>query len=248
MEYYKIRKKNLMLTSFSFISIIYIIAAVLPAIVLLIYVYSQDHVDPEPTPLIIKLLIAGAVSAVIAVVLEQVGEGILKHFVPENTYLYIYIFTFLIVGVVEEGVKFIFLKIGTWANPHLNYKFDGIVYSVAVSLGFAGLENVGYIFRYGLLIAGQRAVLAVPAHVGFAVFMGIFYSRSKMYHNRGRRITGRLNGFFAWFFPAMLHGFYDTTAMLQSTTSTIVYISFVIVMYITVFTLVRNEGKRDMHL
>ena len=237
-----------MLTSFSLISIIYIIAAILPAIVLLIYVYSQDHVDSEPTSLIIKLLIAGAISAVIAVVLEQVGEGILKRYVPENTYLYIYIYTFLIVGVIEEGVKFIFLKIGTWANPRFNYKFDGIVYSVAVSLGFAVLENIGYVFRYGLLIAGQRAVLAVPAHVGFAVFMGIFYSRSKMYHNRGRMITARLNGFAAWFIPAMLHGFYDTTAMLQSTTSTVIYFAFVIVMYITVFALVRKEGKRDMHL
>lgn len=237
-----------MITSFSLISIVYIIAAVLPAIILLIYVYSQDHVDPEPTSLIIKLLIAGAISAVIAVILEQVGEGILRHFVPENTYLYIYIFTFLIVGVVEEGVKFIMLKIGTWANPHFNYKFDGIVYSVAVSLGFAGLENVGYIFRYGLLVAGQRAVLAVPAHVGFAVFMGIFYSRSKMFHNRGRRYTGRLNAFASWFVPALLHGFYDTTAMLQSTTSTIIYIAFVIAMYVTVFTLVRKEAKHDMHL
>ena len=161
-----------MITSFSLISILYIIVAVVPGIILLIYVYSQEHVDPEPTSLIIKLLVFGVFSAVIAVVLEQVGEGILRHYLVEGSVAYIIVFTFFIVGTVEEGVKYIFLKLGTWRNPHFNYKYDGIVYSVAVSLGFAGFENIGYIFRYGLLVAGQRAVLAVPAHVGFAVLWG----------------------------------------------------------------------------
>ena len=237
-----------MLNSFGLINIVYIMAAVLPAVILLIYVYSQEHVEPEPAPLIFKLLIFGAISAVAALVLEQLGEGVLRHFVKEDTVVYIIIFAFLIVGAVEEGVKYIFLKIGTWSNPHFNYKFDGLVYSVAVSLGFAAFENIGYIFRYGLLVAGQRAVLAVPAHVGFAVFMGIFYSRRKMFHNRGRTITGILTGFIAWFIPANLHGFYDTAAMIDSKIATVIYIAFVAAMYITVFLLVRGESKKDMHL
>lgn len=237
-----------MITSFSLISIVYIIAAVLPAIILLIYVYSQEHVEPEPTPLILKLIVGGIISAVVAIILEQVGEGVLRHFVEEDSVPYIIIFTFLIVGTVEEGVKYIILKLGTWSNPHFNYKFDGIVYAVAVSLGFAGFENVGYIFRYGLLVAGQRAVLAVPAHVGFAVFMGIFYSRRKMFHNRGRRITGFFNGFLAWGVPACLHGLYDSSAMLETTVSTVIYFAFVIAMYVVCFLLIRGEAKHDMHL
>ena len=229
--------------------IINILAAVLPALYLMRLIHRMDRIEQEPRNLLWKLFGLGVLAAISSIFLETVLGGLLDGTGIKNTsVLYAVLLAFVVVAAVEEGTKYFFMKVATWRNPNFNYRFDGIVYSVAVSLGFAGLENVGYIFRYGLLIAGQRAVLAVPAHVGFAVFMGIFYSRSKMYHNRGRRITGRLNGFFAWFFPAMLHGFYDTTAMLQSTTSTIVYISFVIVMYITVFTLVRNEGKRDMHL
>ncbi len=237
-----------MLATFTLTSLVYIIAATLPAIILLIYVYSQDHVNPEPASLIIKLLIAGVVSAVIALILEQIGDTVLKKFYPENTVGYVFFFTFFVVGFVEEGVKYIFLKIGTWSNPNFDYKFDGIVYAVAVSLGFAGFENIGYIIRYGLVVAGQRAVLAVPAHVGFAIFMGIFYSRSKMYRNRGRRVNYGFNAFAAWFVPMLLHGFYDMAAMLHSLESTILYFAFVTAMYILGFSLVHNEAKNDMHL
>ena len=56
----------------------------------------------------------------------------------------------LFVGLIEEGCKFFFLYKKTWKNVNFNYTFDGIVYAVTVSLGFAAIENIIYVFNYGL--------------------------------------------------------------------------------------------------
>ncbi len=92
---------------------------------------------------------------------------------------YTILLAFLVVAVVEEGTKFVFLKLRTWRDPNFNFRFDGIVYAVFVSLGFAAFENINYVLGYGLTVALPRAVLAIPAHMGFAVFMGLFYGRGK---------------------------------------------------------------------
>ena len=228
--------------------ILMIIAAVLPAILLLLYVYSMDKVEPEPLPLVFTLLFLGVLAAVLSIFLEEIGDGIIRHLASDQTPLVITVLTFLMVGAVEEGSKYLMLFLKTWKNRHFNYKFNGIVYAVSVSLGFAIFENISYIFRYGIMIAGSRAVLAVPAHVGFSVVMGIMYSYCKFYRNRGRTQTGRMIGWLGWLLPIGLHGLYDTLATLRGTVPTILYIIFVIAMYVIMFFLIRRESKNDMHL
>ena len=228
--------------------ILMIIAAVLPAILLLLYVYSMDKIEPEPLPLVFTLLMLGVLAAVISVFLEEIGDGIIRHLASDQTPLVITVLTFLMVGAIEEGSKYLMLFLKTWKNRHFNYKFNGIVYAVSVSLGFAIFENISYIFRYGIMIAGSRAVLAVPAHVGFSVVMGIMYSYCKFYRNRGRTQTGRMIGWLGWLFPIGLHGLYDTLATLRGTVPTILYIVFVVAMYVIMFFLIRRESKKDMHL
>lgn len=78
-----------------------------------------------------------------------------------------------------------FLHARTWRNPNFNYRFDGIVYAVFVSLGFAAFENIQYVLHYGLSVALPRAIFAVPGHMSFAVFMGLFYGRAKLYEAWG---------------------------------------------------------------
>ena len=228
--------------------ILMIIAAVLPAILLLLYVYSMDKIEPEPLPLVFTLLMLGVLAAVISVFLEEIGDGIIRHLASDQTPLVITVLTFLMVGAIEEGSKYLMLFLKTWKNRHFNYKFNGIVYAVSVSLGFAIFENISYIFRYGIMIAGSRAVLAVPAHVGFSVVMGIMYSYCKFYRNRGRTQTGRMIGWLGWLLPIGLHGLYDTLATLRDTVPTILYIVFVVAMYVIMFFLIKKKKKKDMHL
>ena len=76
---------------------IYTIAAVLPAIVLLRYIYRHDRIEKEPPVLLASLLLNGVLSAFAAILLETVGMWILQRLVPTDTSLYAVLLAFLVV-------------------------------------------------------------------------------------------------------------------------------------------------------
>lgn len=223
---------------------IYVLAAVLPAIFLMRYVYQQDEIEHEPIPLLVSLIGKGILAALAAIVLEMLGQSILNALVEPENPKYVYFMAFL-VAAVEEGTKFFFLYRRTWRDPNFNYRFDAILYAVFVSLGFAAFENVKYVFSYGLSVALPRAILAVPGHMGFAVFMGIFYGRAKRCHDWGNGFGCAVNLILGYLFPVFLHGVYDTCCMLGTNRSTLVFVGFVLAMYLIVFWLIRHESRTD---
>ena len=225
--------------------IIYLVAALLPAIFLMRYVYRMDRVEKEPAGLLAGLIFLGVAAALVAVILETLGTGILSAFVKQDEPAYTIILAFLVVAVVEEGAKFLFLFWRTWRDPNFNYQFDGIVYAVFVSLGFAAFENISYVMGYGLTTALYRALLAIPAHMGFAVFMGLFYARAKRCSDEGNIRRKRLNLWAAFLSAVLLHGFYDACALMGTLLSTLLFAAFVIAMYIVVIQIVKSESKND---
>ena len=130
---------------------IYILAAVLPAVFLLRYIYKHDTVEKEPPGLLLSLLLMGVLAALASIVLEVIGQKILDANISQDDPYYNIILAFVVVAAVEEGTKFFFLKRRTWNNPNFNYRFDGIVYAVFVSLGFAAFENIKYVFNICVL-------------------------------------------------------------------------------------------------
>ena len=225
--------------------VIYILAAILPALILLVYIYNQDTVEKEPPRLLYRLLLMGVVAGLLSIVLEQIGTAVLNSFVSQSNPAYVIFLAFLVVAAVEEGTKFFLLNRTTWRHPDFNYRFDAIVYAVFVSLGFAAFENIGYVFGYGLTVAPSRALLAIPGHMSFAVFMGYFYGRAKLYEHYGEMEKVRLNKWLGYLSAVFLHGFYDSCAMIGSTASTLVFVVFIIAMYIVVFRLIKSESHTD---
>ncbi len=225
--------------------IVYLLAALLPALFLMRYIYRKDTVEKEPAGLLVGLVFLGAAAALVAIVLESLGQGILSSFLEEDDPAYIILFAFLVVAVAEEGVKFVFLRWRTWKNPNFNFRFDGIVYAVFLSLGFAALENVGYVMGYGLTAALARALLSIPAHMGFAVFMGVFYARAKRCSDEGNASGRRGNLWVAYLIAVLLHGFYDACALMGTVLTTLLFAAFVITMYIVVIRLVKRESRND---
>lgn len=224
---------------------IYLTAAILPAVCLMIYVYKNDRADKEPAGLLISLVFMGVLAALLAIVLEIAGEKLLNMTsLTKDSATYTIVFAFAVVAAVEEGCKMLFLYLRSWKDPNFNYHYDGIVYAVFVSLGFAAFENVKYVFSYGLSVALPRALLAIPGHMTFAVIMGVFYGRAKWCEDHGKH--GK--AFYivlGWFLAVLLHGTYDSCAMISTTTSTVIFVVFIIVMYLTVFRLVRKEARED---
>jgi len=228
--------------------LLYIVAAILPAAFLMRYIYQQDRYEKEPSPLLWKLVLGGVLAALVSMVLEY---AVIDYLLPllsfrsESTYI---IAEAIAVGLIEEGSKFFFLKRDTWHDYNFNYRYDGVVYAVFCSLGFAAFENVQYVFSYGLSVAVSRALLAVPAHMGFAVFMGSFYGRAKVCEARGMEggVTGNL--VLGYLVAVALHAFYDGTAMMQTTNAFLLFAVFVALMYYIVYRKVKSESLHDQQI
>ena len=225
--------------------VIYVLAAVVPAVVLMRYVYRQDRVDREPPRLLGGLALQGVYAALAAIVLETLGQSVLNALVSRDNPRHVVLTAFLVVAVVEEGTQFFFLYRRTWRDPNFNYRFDAIVYAVFVSLGFAAFENVKYVFSYGLSVALPRAILAIPGHMGFAVFMGWFYGRAKLRSDLGDGLGARVNLALGYLAAVFLHGMYDTCCMTGTARSTLVFAAVVAVLYLAVFRLIRREARND---
>ena len=225
--------------------------AVLPAILLMAYIYRKDSIEKEPLGLLILMAVSGAVSCVPASWLERIGTGFLsvlqaRH--PFSSLSYAAIEAFLIVALAEEGCKLFFLKKLTWNSREFNYRFDGIVFSVFVGLGFAALENILYVFNYGPGVIASRGLLAIPGHMTFAIFMGIFYSQAKINslygYERGRRKNMRLS----LLVPMLLHGFYDFCLMSGLRLLSLAFFLFVALLDFAALKAINFGSKNDQAL
>ena len=223
-----------------------LVAGLLPCVVLLFYIYRKDTVEKEPVGLLIKLLLLGCLSTIPAIILEMIGSYILSAIgLTEWSTLYYLIENFLIIAVAEEASKRYMLRKGSWNDPAFNYVFDGVVYAVFVSLGFAGLENVGYIAGFGMEVAVIRGLAAIPLHAICGVFMGHFYGLHKAYSKYGYAKEAAANKKLSLLVPVLIHGFYDFCASVQSETMSYVWLGFVIVMDVIAFIQIRNYSKND---
>ena len=223
-------------------------AAVIPAIVLLVKIYKADKLDKEPLGILIALVFWGAVSTTLAVFTEEVGTGILDTLWPEDSLLYRVLMYFVVVGLSEEGFKYLLLKRHTWRSAAFNCQFDGVVYATAVSLGFALWENIGYVAMYGMGTALVRTVTAVPGHACFGVFMGAFYGMAKRYSNYGCEAQSKRCRHLAVLLPTVLHGFYDFIATSESRFSEWVFLLFVIVLFLITSRMVKNLSREDRYI
>ena len=222
-----------------------IAAAVIPAVFLMIKVYRSDKLEKESPYMIWHLVRAGILSALLALVEERVLSALLDMAVPVESPLYNIILYFGIVAFAEESSKYILMRKETWNSWEFNCQFDGVVYAVFVSLGFALWENISYVMMYGFGTAVVRAVTAIPGHACFGVFMGVFYGISKRLFYRGHSSASKLMRVLAVVIPALLHGTYDYIATMETDEGSGYFIGFVLVLFVVSFFLVGKTAKED---
>lgn len=202
-----------------------LIISIAPVFIILAYIYYRDKYEKEPIWLLIEGLVAGGVVVLPIIYFEQ----IISSFGAELPHAANAAWTaFLVAALVEEAFKYFAVFILIWRNPNFNEKFDGIVYAVFVSLGFALVENVGYVFQNanGMQVGLMRAFTAVPAHAIFGVIMGYRLGLAKFIPSK--RIK---NLVLAFLIPFIFHGMYDFILMLQMNVLLIFFFVFVIFMY-----------------
>lgn len=228
--------------------LILIVAAVVPAVYLLIRVYRADRLEKEPAGLLISLVVLGIASTALAGIAEEFGEELLLELFPEEGLAFNILLYFVVVAVSEEGFKYLLLKIRTWKSPQFNCQFDGVVYAVFVSLGFALWENISYVLYYGFGTAVARAITAVPGHACFGVFMGVWYGVAKRYDLAGFAEESRRARRMSLMIPILLHGAYDFIATMESELMGIVFLAFVSWMFGAALKLVKKTSAADSPL
>lgn len=189
-----------------------LISALTPVAVALWYIFKKDSVQPEPAKWLAKAFVYGVLSALLSFVFSTPASLIFNLELNINAYTSViksFTGAFVIAAIPEEFAKFIMLWLLLRKNPFYDEKFDGIVYAACIGMGFAGLENVIYLFQgiedgswVGIGIG--RALFSIPGHLFFAILMGYYYS---IYHfGVDKSVKAKTMILIA---PIMAHGIYD---------------------------------------
>lgn len=191
------------------------IIAVLPAIVLLGFIYYRDRKEKQPIKLIILLLALGAGTIIPAAIAEAIGQAVLfrKYDGMNMSVGQLFFLCFFIIGMVEELGKYLVTVCATWKSKEFQHSYDGVIYAACASLGFAILENIVYVLLYGAGTGIVRAFTAIPLHCTVGVVMGALYAKAR--EAAHEQDTGSMIGFLIWAYvvPVFIHGLYDFAVM-----------------------------------
>ena len=209
--------------------------AIIPVVIICTYIYKKDK-NKEPWSLLIKLFVLGIASCFLVLLLSELLFKIFPFMEKESdfmTFFELMAYAFIGVAFIEELCKFLMAYIGAYSNKAYDEVYDGIVYAVYVSLGFACFENLLYVFSNQSIAVGiARGLLAVPGHACDAVFMGYYLSLAKVYGSQGKKNLERRNLILSVLVPTILHGIYDFCLFTNIEIFLLVFFAFVITIYI----------------
>lgn len=215
-----------------------LVAAVTPGFSLLTYFYLKDRYDAEPIRKVFKLFMIGLLLVFPTMFVQR---GFVLWFGDDP-----FVFSFIISAGVEEFLKWFVIYYTVFHQSFFNEPYDGVVYTVAISLGFATLENVLYAFAqpaqpFTLLI---RALLPVTGHALFAVVMGYYFGKSKFQSNEQAN-SPRTLLILALLLPIILHGVFDYIQLAMPATWMWMIIPFVAFLWVASMILVRKSLEKS---
>ncbi len=219
--------------------------------------YLVDRLDakrPEPPKLRRLVAIVGALSVIPAILVEGWLSGSVgASFHPQYTYQGATWMAFVVAAGTEELCKIAVVYWIVWRRPEFDERMDGIVYASRAGLGFALVENVGYLLGQSSL-EGQvyvwiaRALLAVPGHAMWTGMIGYCAAR-KRFDGKGLGLIG------GYLLAVAFHGAYDAAVFYQQPLHYEGYADLASVMIlipigltVTAFLVIRSMAKTALRL
>ena len=187
--------------------------AVAPGIAVCLYILYKDRYNQEPVKNLLISFLLGILSSVPALIVQLISTKPAEQlFGDANPVLSTAFFAFIVVALSEEFSKFIMLRLYAFPRKAFDEPLDGIVYSVMVGMGFATIENIGYVMQHGAATGIVRMFLSVPAHGTFAVLMGYYVGLAKF--DASKRLWHFIQGIF-W--AVFFHGAFDFFLFIKET-------------------------------
>lgn len=218
----------------------FVLLSVVPAFAFAAYIWYADVTMSEPLPLLVGTFLLGVLFAMFAAVFNSALQPVFTGVPLFGAMLYFY----LIVGPVEETVKWLAVRLFAYRSDKFDAVIDGAVYGAMAGLGFATIENAIYISQGVLsstgadpiLNAGQTAVFrlfAGPGHVIYSAFAGYYLGLAKFNRENAGPIAVK-----GLLIAAFIHATYNTlvgfvpnviSAFYPSISTEIAYIAFVFI-------------------
>lgn len=215
-------------------------AALLPGIALLVYIYIKDKYQREPISQMLKGVLFGAMSCLVAVALALMFEAFGLYDNEYGSLEGAFATAFFGAAIPEESAKLLMLWLLLRKNKYYDEFFDGIVYAVTIGLGFAMVENILYVVQAEdwQSVAITRAIFSVPGHYMFAVLMGYFFAI----------VSFRKKSVWAipliWIVPVVFHGLFDAILMSESVISDDAVRGFVVIIFIVFFIWAQRKARK----
>ncbi|KMK76465.1 glutamic-type intramembrane protease PrsW [Alkalihalobacillus pseudalcaliphilus] len=208
-------------------------AAIAPGMALLSYFYLRHQYTHEINGLVLRSFIAGGILVFPIMVLQYafIVEGIFTDTISQAVILY---------GFFEEFFKWFLLFFLVYQHAKFKRHYDGIIFGVAVALGFASVENVFYLVAFGVETAIGRALLPVTSHALFGVIMGYYFGKAKT-EAEGKNSYLLL----ALLVPVTLHSVYDLITGLVNHYFLFVVIPFMICLWLFALHKVKLASRFD---
>ena len=219
---------------------LYLFAAILPAVLLVIYAYKQDQF-PEPPKIVFKTFLFGCAAILgVELIIPFLDEYSKNHFQGET---YHFFQEFIRAAFVEEFFKACVIIFYCTRKTAFDEPMDGIVYGIAASLGYAAYENIGYVLYVlqepSFNVALERAFTAIPMHALCGVIMGFLISQSIF-----QKTHNYLNLFLAIFIPVGMHGLYNYSFRSDLISHQIAYL-ILLVFLIRAYLIFKNLKKQQ---
>ena len=243
--------------------VLYIFFGVLPSLIWLFY-YLQKDLHPEPKKMILKVFLWGALATVPTLFFQIFFSEALNQFQylsvfysPEiSAYLPMinnFVRWFIVIALTEEVFKYLAVRLTVFKSKELDEPLDVMLYMVVAALGFAGLENIFYLFspidnmvsletvlKTTITISFIRFIGATFLHTLCSALLGYFLAISSLKNGHGAKFT--LLGIFL---ATLLHGLYDFSIMTLEAPFNVI-IPILIILGLAVFMVYDFDGIKKV--
>ena len=174
------------------LSILKPVMAIVPAWLICYYAYRKDRAEKEPLWLLLVLFLLGAVCYFPAFCIGKEissvffnafsdrisisADGMIKYSDGNTEFIHQILVSFVSVAFVEEIIKWIALLAATGHSKNFNSLFDGIIYSVVLSMGFLAAKSFHIFIKTDWLTILNRSAELLPVYLSISVVSGLFYT------------------------------------------------------------------------
>jgi RsiW-degrading membrane proteinase PrsW (M82 family) len=159
-----------------------ILLALIPAAIWLGVFYGLDRLEPEPKQYILGIFILGMLLAEGASRPLLQGLFVVQEWITLNGTLVNLIGSILVVGIIQEYLKYAGVRFSVYNSLEFDERVDGIIYGMTIGLGFATMLNLHYVLDSGgvrLDVGIMRIAIATLAQASFSGVTGYFLGRAK---------------------------------------------------------------------